>query len=138
MNVSIPGSNGQVLGIGIDQIEIDRIRENLDSYGNRFRRRVFTEAEQAFCRNRANPAASFAARFAAKEAVSKAFGTGISGGIRWTDIEVIRKDGEPPEVRLCGDAAAIADRRGVSNVLISLTHNRTRATAVALLSASAD
>jgi holo-[acyl-carrier protein] synthase len=72
-----------VVGLGTDLMEIDRIEETIDRFGDRFLARVFTPAEIAFCRKKKNAAESFAARFAAKEAATKALGTGISRGVWW-------------------------------------------------------
>jgi holo-[acyl-carrier protein] synthase len=112
-----------ILGIGIDAIEVARIRAALDNKrtGARFRERVFTEEEIAYCSRRRNGHESFAARFAAKEATMKALGHGFGQGIGWREIEVVRGDG-PPAVRLSGAARKYADALGVRRVHLSLTH----------------
>ena len=81
-------SGTNVLGVGIDQIEVDRIRDSLDKHGEHFLNKIFSSAEQAYCREKANPAPHLAARFAAKEAVSKALGTGFGQEFGWLDAEV--------------------------------------------------
>ena len=93
--------------VGVDLIEIDRIRRALDRYPS-FRERCFTEAERAYCDSRPNPAQSYAGRFAAKEAVGKALGFGVARAFAWREIEVV---GRPkPSVRLSGRVAAWAER----------------------------
>ena len=85
-----------IVGSGIDLAEVGRIRHSIDRYGARFLNRVYTAAEQAYCLRKRNSAESFAARFAAKEAGAKALGTGISQGVSWLEIEVIRQPGGRP------------------------------------------
>ena len=87
-----------IIGSGIDMVEIRRIQHSLDRYGKRFLDRVFTSGEQAYCLRKRNSAESFAARFAAKEAGAKALGTGISYGVSWLEIEVVRSKARTAEV----------------------------------------
>src|SRR3954467_7539935 len=101
-----------ILGLGIDATDIPRIAAAFERYGDRFLRRVFTEAEIAYCTRRRNPAPHLAGRFAAKEAAMKARGTGHSRGVLWKDVEVFRTYG-PPQLRLHGAAAIHADRMNV-------------------------
>ena len=115
-----------MLVTGVDIIEIPRIRHVADTYGERFFRRIYTEAEIAYCRGRAPQLAS---RFAAKEAVMKALGTGVRG-VRWTDIEVVRHRGQAPNVRLHGAALAHAHRLGIEHLALSLSHSQEYAVAV--------
>ena len=75
-----------IVGIGTDACEIDRIAASLAKYGDRFLKKIYTDGEIAYCRRKRDPAPSLAARFAAKEAASKALGTGLSRGVFWTDI----------------------------------------------------
>jgi holo-[acyl-carrier protein] synthase len=112
-----------ILGIGVDVIEVARIRAALENQrtGARFRARVFTEEEISYCSRRRTGHQSFAARFAAKEATMKALGHGFGQGIGWREIEVVRSDG-PPTVRLSGAAQKFADALGVRRVHLSLTH----------------
>ena len=81
----------QIIGVGLDATEIERVADMIERYGDRFLRRVFTEGEIAYCRRKRDFASSFAARFAAKEAAMKALGTGHSRGVFWTGIEVVRR-----------------------------------------------
>jgi holo-[acyl-carrier protein] synthase len=111
-----------IVGSGIDMVEIARIQQSLDRFGERFLNRVYTLAERAYCMRKRNAAESLAARFAAKEAAAKALGTGISRGVNWLEIEVIREPGGRPSVRFHGRAAEIAAQMGVSHAALSLTH----------------
>jgi holo-[acyl-carrier protein] synthase len=108
-----------ILGIGVDIIEVARIRAALENprTGTRFRRRVFTTQEAAYCTRRRNAYESFAARFAAKEAMMKALGRACV----WQEIEVIRGKG-PPCISLHGRAAAHAEALGVRRTSLSLSH----------------
>lgn len=118
-------------GIGIDLVEVPRIREMLEKHGQRFKDRTFTPAEIAYCDACSEPAMHYAARFAAKEAVAKALGTGIwAEGVNWTDIEVVRTINGKPEILLHGAAKQHA---GDATCLISLTHTSDLAMAQALL-----
>lgn len=119
-----------VLGLGTDLIEIERIQQSLDRFGERFTRKIFTEGEIAYCERKKHSAESFASRFAAKEAAAKALGTGISRGIQWKEIEVRRAPGERPTLHLTGRAAERAASMGVRNLQLSLTHSRDVAMAV--------
>ncbi len=112
-----------ILGSGIDLIEIQRIQQSLDRYGHRFLNRVYTPAEQDFCLRKRNSAESLAARFAAKEAAAKALGTGISRGVSWLEIEVLRERGYRPTLRFHGRALQIATHMGVVHTALSLTHS---------------
>lgn len=122
-----------IVGSGIDLVEITRIQQSMDRFGQRFLDRIFTRAEQAYCLGKRNAAESFAARFAAKEAAAKALGTGISHGVGWLEIEVVRAPGSRPEVRFHGRAAQIAARLGTRHAALSLTHTTTQAMASVVL-----
>jgi holo-[acyl-carrier protein] synthase len=117
-------------GLGIDIIEVDRIKKTLERWGERFLLRVFTAEERDYCRRKAHPEQSLAARFAAKEAVLKAVGTGLSGGIRWTDVKVVNDKSGKPEVKVDGEIARlIGDKR----ILLSISHTKKLAMAQAIL-----
>jgi len=122
-----------IIGLGIDLIEIERIRESFDRHGERFRDRVFTPEEAAYCDGQATPALHYAARFAAKEAFSKALGLGIANGISWPEISVANDEWKAPRLILTGRAAQLAAERGVSATHVSLTHTDTMASAVVVL-----
>ena len=112
-----------VVGIGIDVVEIARIRRLMERWQDRFLRRVFTEAELAYALGRHDPAQHLAARFAAKEATLKALGTGLSMGVRWREMEVRRAGGQPPRLALSGRTAELGQARGVQRLHVSLTHD---------------
>jgi holo-[acyl-carrier protein] synthase len=78
-----PGTN--VVGVGIDQIEVSRIRDSLEKHGDHFLNKIFSENEHSYCQDKADPAPCLAARFAAKEAISKALGTGFGPEFGWLD-----------------------------------------------------
>jgi holo-[acyl-carrier protein] synthase len=122
-----------ILGLGIDRIEIHRVRDTWTRHGERFHRRVFTSDEWTYCLSRPDPAASMAARFAAKEATMKALGLGWGSGIRYRDIEVRRGRAGAPSLQLHGHARDFADYRNVGNMVVSLTHDRTHAMATVIL-----
>ena len=113
-----------ICGIGVDIIAVSRIRAALENprTGTRFRARVFTAAEVAYCSLRRSPYDSYAARFAAKEAAMKALGRGFGEGIAWQEIEVSRADGAP-SVSLAGEALACAQLLGVRRMHLSLSHS---------------
>jgi holo-[acyl-carrier protein] synthase len=117
-----------VVGVGVDLCDVDRIRRTLARTPG-FADRVFTEAEQDYCRRRHDPAERFAARFAAKEAVLKALGAGL-GACALRDIEVTRAGSGAPVLALHGGAATLAADRGVTAWHISLTHTASMAEAV--------
>jgi holo-[acyl-carrier protein] synthase len=121
-----------IIGIGIDATDIPRIDRAIKKYGDRFVQRVFTEAEIAFCADRHYPAPHFAARFAAKEATMKALGTGLSQGVTWRDIEVLRGGG-PPRLMLRGGALRRFEQLGGTSSLLTITHADTLALAQVLL-----
>jgi holo-[acyl-carrier protein] synthase len=119
--------------VGLDLIEIERIRAALDRYP-RFRERCFTEAERAYCDSRANPAQHYAARFAGKEAVGKALGFGVARAFAWKDVEIA---GRPkPSVRLSGQVQAWSARVGAGEIDLSMTHSKSMAAAVAVVEQS--
>ena len=116
-----------IVGMGIDVAEVKRIREVFESQGERFVRRVYTEAEAAYCEQFKNKYERYAGRFAAKEAAMKALGTGWRRGVRWVDVEVVRQRGGRPILQLHGEARKIADRLGVKHISMSITHTAEQA-----------
>ena len=113
-----------VLGIGTDLVETQRIQGSIERFGDRFLQRVFSEGEIAYARSMKLPHLHLAARFAAKEAISKAFGTGIGRELGWRDLEIVREASGQPRVRLHGRAADYARARGVQEVHVSLSHTQ--------------
>ncbi len=121
-----------IAGIGIDLVDNARLKAAMRRQGERLMRRIFTEGERRYCKGRRDPPGHYAARFAAKEAVLKALGTGWSGGIRWTDVEIIHDPSGRPEVRLCGRALRAARERKIRRFHLSITHAGGCAAAVAV------
>ncbi|MDP2350228.1 MAG: holo-ACP synthase [Chloroflexota bacterium] len=113
--------------LGIDIIKVERIRAAIERFGERFSRRVLTDRERRYVRDRPE---TFAGRWAAKEAVSKVLGLGVRG-IGWQDIEVERMPTGQPAVRLHGRAAQRAEQLGMGRIAISITHESDYAVAVA-------
>jgi holo-[acyl-carrier protein] synthase len=111
-----------IIGSGVDLAEVPRIRAAIERYGDKFIKRIFTPVEIAYVERKANKYERFAARFAAKEAGMKALGTGWRRGVRWQDFEVVNLPTGRPTLRLHGIALEIAERSGVKNIALSLTH----------------
>jgi holo-[acyl-carrier protein] synthase len=109
-----------MLTVGVDIIEIERVQQAVDRRGERFLRRVYTEAELALYRDRVN---ELAARFSAKEAVMKALGTGIRG-VGWREIEVLPNRRGKPVIVLHGRAKERAGLLGLKELAVSLSHSR--------------
>jgi len=122
-----------ILGIGIDLIEVERIKSSYERFGDRFVNRILHPAETAYCLSHKEPAPHLAARFAAKEAISKAFGTGIGAELGWLDMEVRRKESGEPYVVLHGGGMKLLEERHARAVWLSLSHTQVHATAVAVL-----
>jgi len=125
---------------GIDLVDFGRIEEMLSRHDEHFLQRVFTERERADADGVKNRVEKLAGRFAAKEAVMKLIGTGWRGKIAWTDIEVVNTSTGQPEVKLSGEVKKIADKLGIIQISISITHtaNFAIASAVTLASSSGD
>ena len=111
-----------ILGTGVDLAEVRRIREAIERYGDRFIRRIYTDAEVAYVERKANKFERYAGRFAAKEAGMKAIGTGWKRGVAWRDFEVSNLPSGRPTLRLHGEAERIAAKMGVTSISLSITH----------------
>jgi holo-[acyl-carrier protein] synthase len=122
-----------IIGVGTDLMEIERIRQSIARFGQRFLERVFTSREIQYCQRKKNAAESFAARFAAKEAGAKALGTGISQGVGWLELEVARERSGKPNLELSGRAAGRAHSLGITRITLSLTHSHELALAVVIM-----
>ena len=118
-----------VIALGLDLVDVARVKALLERHGERFCERTFSTAECAYCDAHTEPAIHYAARFAAKEAVAKALGTGFAQGVNWKDIEVLRSDQGVPSIALHAGAKAKADELGITKWLLSLTHTSTTAAA---------
>jgi holo-[acyl-carrier protein] synthase len=121
-----------IIGIGLDATDIPRIDKAIARYGDRFVHRIFTEAEIAYCSSKHHPAPHYAGRFAAKEAAMKALGTGLTRGVTWRDIEVVRGGG-PPRLLLRGGALRHFQKLGATSSLVTITHAETLALAQVLI-----
>lgn len=126
-----------IVGLGIDLVETQRLRQVLARHGERARRRLFSARELADCAERADAGECLAASFAAKEAALKALGTGKLPGIRWTDLELLRAGSGRPQLELGGEARAQAERLGAARVWVSISHDAGLACAVVVLEGAA-
>ncbi len=124
---------GVVVGVGVDLVEVDRIRKVCERHPERFLSRVFTREEQDYCLKMKDPYPHLAARFAAKEAVSKAFTTGIGAELGWTSVGVRKGERGDPYVEFDEQGKELLRRVGASDVLLTLAHTSQHAQAVAIL-----
>jgi len=106
--------------IGVDLIEVERIKKTYERFGERFLKKVFTDKEIEYAFKRKNPFRHLAGRFAAKEAVMKAMGTGFGKGVYFKNIEIVRKEGEAPFIVLYGKTKEKFKDKKFS---ISITHD---------------
>ncbi len=127
-----------IIGIGTDALEIERMALALKRRGKGFERRVFTEGENAYCKRKRDPSASYAARFAAKEATLKALGRGLFQGVALKDIEVVRGPRGKPDIRLHGGGRTLFKEMGGKSITVSLTHSRDIAFAVVIFEGGRD
>ena len=127
-----------VKAIGNDLTEVVRIAQALERYGDRFKQRLFSDDERRYCDSKNTPAVHYAGRFAAKEAVLKVLGAGFTEGLALTggggfrEVEVIRLPSGQPQIRLQGQLAAIAAERGISEIMVTISHTQEHAMAFAL------
>lgn len=120
-------------GIGIDIIEVSRIKKQISGERKRFQEMLFTETEIKYCDGKRNYAQNYAARFAAKEAFLKALGTGLRDGLNWKDVEIINDELGKPIIKLYGKTEKVIKEKGISNILVSLSHLKETAVAVVVL-----
>lgn len=121
-----------ILGLGTDIVEIDRIASMIDRHGDAFLDRVFTAAERNYCGSKKHAAQHYAGRWAAKEAAMKALGTGFIPGVGWHDFEILPERSGAPRLELSGGAAEKATHLGIAEILVTMSHCRTYATATAI------
>ncbi len=110
------------LAHGVDLVHMPRLQQVWQAHGDRFLERIYSAAERGYCLDCRDPLPRLAGRFAAKEAVLKVFGTGLRAGLNWTEIETLPDALGRPHVTLHGAAQHRACERGLSNVLISISH----------------
>lgn len=123
----------KILGIGAEIAECLRIARMIERHGEQFVNRVYTADEVRYCQCRRQSTQHFAARWAAKEAVLKALGIGSRRGVAWTDIEIRNAPSGRPAVAVRGAIKDVVERLGVAEVLVSIAHCRTYATAYAMV-----
>ena len=121
---------GNIQGIGIDIVDVQRMKEALDAQGAALMKKMFTEREIAYCKSKKRPHEHFAARFAAKEAVSKAMKTGWSGKFRWKDVEVANEPSGEPRIVLYDFVASMLAH---STIHLSLSHTKTTVVAFVVI-----
>ena len=112
-----------IIGIGIDIVEIDRLRNKIERNGDKFINRIFTEDEITYCSDKLNQHENYAVRFAAKEAVFKVLGTGWGEGVGWQQVQISNESSGKPYITLNGPAQRKADELDITNWHISLTHS---------------
>jgi holo-[acyl-carrier protein] synthase len=122
-----------IVGIGLDIIEVDRIRDVYLRHKDRFTRRVLTDAELAYVLKYKDPAERLAGRWAAKEAAFKALGTGLAEGMRWRDVEVVRTPSGKPDIRFHGEALKRFQELGATRCHLTITHGNNLAVAQVIL-----
>ena len=126
-------SGTNVIGVGIDTIEVSRIKDSVERHGEHFLNKIFTSNEQAYCNDKSDSAPFYATRFAAKEAMAKAFRTGMGKDFGWLDSEIIHGMVGEPFIKLSQSGQEMLEKVGASKVLVSLTHLSTVASAVVIL-----
>lgn len=120
-----------VLGLGIDIIEIARIKKSIDSYGDKFLEKVFTDEEIKYCNSKFNKYQHYAARFAAKEAVYKALASGWQEGLRWKDIEIQNDNSGMPSIKPSGKLKMFLSNN--TQLRLSFSHSDHYVTSVAII-----
>lgn len=122
-----------IAGIGVDMVKVSRIEKAISSWGDRFINRIFTANEYNFIAARHNHISAFALHFAAKEAFSKAVGTGMRGGFKWSDVEVFHYASGKPGLKLYGRANELCQDLGVERFHLSLSDDSGLAIAIVIL-----
>ncbi len=120
-----------IFGIGIDIIEIERIKESIEKYDKAFLNKIFTQTELDYCLSKKNKYQHFAARFAAKEAIAKALATGWSKGFRWKDIDIYNEKSGMPNVRLHGNLENFLGKE--KSLKITMSHSKNYVTCFAII-----
>ncbi|HTC21354.1 MAG TPA: holo-ACP synthase [bacterium] len=125
-----------IVGLGVDLIEIDRVKSAHLKHGQRFIDRLFTPGEAHYCLRKKDPYPSLAGRFAVKEAVIKAFGHGFGGRWKWTQIEVVREPSGKPTLKLTGIMEELRTKRNIDRVHLTIAHSKRDATATVIFESS--
>ena len=113
-----------IIGIGIDIVEVSRLQRSVEKHGDRFLHRIFTQEELHYCQSKANCYQHFAVRFAAKEALLKAIGTGLRGGIRWREIEIVNDKLGKPLMSCKGQCDKVLKTLKANCPMVSLSHTK--------------
>jgi holo-[acyl-carrier protein] synthase len=121
---------GNIQGIGVDVVDVQRMRDVLEKQGKIFMNKIFSDMEVTYCKTRKKPYIHFAARFAAKEAVAKAMRIGWSGVFHWRDIEVINDQSGAPHILLSRDVAKALEQYTIH---LSLSHTDTTVVALVVI-----
>ena len=121
-----------IFGTGIDIIEVDRIKNTIQKFSDRFKSKIFTQKDIDYCHSQADPVKHFAARFTVNEAVLKCLGTGMTGAILWKDIEVDKLNSGQPVLNLHGNGKKLFNQLNLKHIHISITHDKTYAAAHAI------
>jgi holo-[acyl-carrier protein] synthase len=129
----MPEREPMIYGIGIDLVENDRMEKIIQKWGAKFLSRVFSKREIEYCGRHAQASMHYGARFAAKESFLKAIGTGLGGGVKLQDIEVVNKESGKPQLFLSGGARGFLVNAGIEKIHLSITHTRNYASAIVLL-----
>ena len=122
-----------ISGIGIDLVDVERLKKILARWGGRFTERYFSRQENEYCQHKAVPAIHYAARFAAKESFLKSLGIGLGMGIELKNIEVVNGGDGKPDLILHDEAMRLLEERGIRKAHLSLTHTSKSAVAVVVL-----
>lgn len=123
-----------IFGIGIDIIEIDRIKKSIEKFDKLFLNKIFTQIELDYCKSKKNKYQHYAARFAAKEAIAKALATGWSKGFRWKDIEIYNEKSGMPNVKLSGNLESFLGEE--KSLKITMSHSEHYVTCFAIIYAN--
>jgi holo-[acyl-carrier protein] synthase len=122
----------RIISHGVDLAECEQVARMMGEYPEKFLERILTDAEQQYVKGKRNPVPHVAGRFAAKEAILKVLGTGWRGQISWRDIDIANDANGQPQVSLTGESAAVAQRRGIARILLSISHTSSYAVASAI------
>ena len=123
----------QIIGTGVDIIEVSRIKQASKKWSDKFLKRIFTDKELDYAHDKSIPYQHLAARFEAKEAVLKAIGDSTIHRIEWTNVEILNDEYGRPLVNLSGQAKKIKQEKNISRIIISMSHTRTYAVANAII-----
>ena len=122
-----------IFGSGVDIVEVFRMKDAIDKWGDNFLKKIFTDREIRYSISKRFSCQHFAARFAAKEAVVKAFGEPKKFPIKWTEIEVVNDDEGKPIIKFHNDALKLKNKKKIDKVILSMSHSKNYAVANVIL-----